>query len=472
MELATSGETQIGTDTNRAVTPKGLADNTVDSLTNTSAKRPLSAAQGKVLKDLVDTKLPGNQASSTSQRGIVELATSGEAQTGTDTARAVTPKALADTTINSLTSNHTQRPLSAAQGKALKALVDTKLPGNQTSTTTRAGIVELATSGETQTGTDTSRAVTPRGLADNTVNSLTSTSTKRPLSAAQGRALKVQLDSKLPASQSASTTQKGIVERATQVEVLARADSTRYVTAQTLWAALNTLVPVGVVVIWSGSIVSIPSGWALCDGVGGRPDMVDRFVVCAGSEYVPGAAGGATGKTTSSGGAHAHTASSASAGSHAHTASTNSAGSHGHTASTGSAGNHSHTVSVGNHTLSLSRVPSHRHVSGMPWYDGYYGVKSLTTRSRATGGGSTYQSPYTESQGGGGTHNHSASSSTTGSHTHSVAVNSGGAHSHTVTVNGGGAHSHGVTVNSGGAHTHSVDVRPKYFAAAYIVRVA
>ena len=48
--------------------------------------------------------------------------------------------------------------------------------------------------------------------------------------------------------------------------------------------------------MWSGSIGSIPSGWALCDGGGtpARPDLRDQFIVGAGSTYAIGATGGAT----------------------------------------------------------------------------------------------------------------------------------------------------------------------------------
>jgi len=51
-------------------------------------------------------------------------------------------------------------------------------------------------------------------------------------------------------------------------------------------------VPRGVIVMWSGSIATIPSGWALCDGANGTPDLRDRFVVGAGSSYSVGATGG------------------------------------------------------------------------------------------------------------------------------------------------------------------------------------
>lgn len=34
----------------------------------------------------------------------------------------------------------------------------------------------------------------------------------------------------------------------------------------------------GTIVIWAGTIAEIPSGWALCDGLDGRPNLLDKFV--------------------------------------------------------------------------------------------------------------------------------------------------------------------------------------------------
>lgn len=53
------------------------------------------------------------------------------------------------------------------------------------------------------------------------------------------------------------------------------------------------LVPTGAIIMWSGSIATIPTGWALCDGEGGRPNLLDKFVKGvpnAGTD--PGSAGG------------------------------------------------------------------------------------------------------------------------------------------------------------------------------------
>ncbi|MBK5275674.1 MAG: tail fiber protein [Desulfuromonadales bacterium] len=56
----------------------------------------------------------------------------------------------------------------------------------------------------------------------------------------------------------------------------------------------NNGVPQGVIVMWSGAINQIPSGWALCNGTAGTPDLRDRFVVGAGNTYIPGTTGGNT----------------------------------------------------------------------------------------------------------------------------------------------------------------------------------
>ena len=51
-------------------------------------------------------------------------------------------------------------------------------------------------------------------------------------------------------------------------------------------------VPTGCILLWSGSIGSIPAGFALCNGLNSTPDLRDRFVVGAGSSYAVDATGG------------------------------------------------------------------------------------------------------------------------------------------------------------------------------------
>lgn len=52
------------------------------------------------------------------------------------------------------------------------------------------------------------------------------------------------------------------------------------------------LCPVGIITMWSGAISNIPTGWALCDGNNGTPNLTDRFIVGAGDTYSVGATGG------------------------------------------------------------------------------------------------------------------------------------------------------------------------------------
>lgn len=60
-----------------------------------------------------------------------------------------------------------------------------------------------------------------------------------------------------------------------------------------------TSLPSGIIAMWSGSSTDIPTGWLLCDGSNGTPDLRDRFIVGAGSTYSPKATGGeATHKLT------------------------------------------------------------------------------------------------------------------------------------------------------------------------------
>ena len=45
-------------------------------------------------------------------------------------------------------------------------------------------------------------------------------------------------------------------------------------------------VPTGAIMMWSGAIADIPSGWALCNGQNGTPNLQARFIVGAGSSIV------------------------------------------------------------------------------------------------------------------------------------------------------------------------------------------
>lgn len=65
-------------------------------------------------------------------------------------------------------------------------------------------------------------------------------------------------------------------------------------------------IPTGLISMWSGSIASIPSGWNICDGTNGTPDLRNRFIVGAGSTYSVAQTGGSANAIVVS---HTHTAS-------------------------------------------------------------------------------------------------------------------------------------------------------------------
>lgn len=51
-------------------------------------------------------------------------------------------------------------------------------------------------------------------------------------------------------------------------------------------------VPAGCILVWSGAVGAIPSGFVICDGTNGTPDLRDRFVIGAGLSYSVGQTGG------------------------------------------------------------------------------------------------------------------------------------------------------------------------------------
>jgi microcystin-dependent protein len=71
--------------------------------------------------------------------------------------------------------------------------------------------------------------------------------------------------------------------------------------------------------MWAGAVIDVPTGWVLCDGTNGTPDLRGRFVVGAGDTYAVDATGGAESITDVP--AHTHgvgTLATASDGAHEH----------------------------------------------------------------------------------------------------------------------------------------------------------
>ena len=87
----------------------------------------------------------------------------------------------------------------------------------------------------------------------------------------------------------------GTIASATTATTQVAGDDSQKV-ATTAYA--DAIVPVGSILMWYGTLGSIPSNWKLCDGSTdvstgiSTPDLRDRFIVGAGNNYAVDASGG------------------------------------------------------------------------------------------------------------------------------------------------------------------------------------
>jgi microcystin-dependent protein len=188
---------------------------------------------------------------------------------------------------------------------------------------------------------------------------------------------------------------------------------------------LATVIPSGLIAMWSGTIATIPSGWALCDGTSGRPDLRASFVRGAPAAQDPG----------NTGGSDTHTLTESEIPGHTHSIGTES--SHTHSWSTTSTGNHRHSISdSGSH--------KHQHKAG----DGAGPDANIVLQWSGYGW-------RDDTQNWAGNHNHGAN---TGYQTHS----------HSGTTGSGSTHSHSCGSTGGGQPHNNM---PAYYEVAFIIKV-
>lgn len=65
------------------------------------------------------------------------------------------------------------------------------------------------------------------------------------------------------------------------------------------YALSSSGVPTGAILLWHGTIATIPEGYALCDGNSGTPNLTNKFIMGAGGTYNPADTGGSATKTLS-----------------------------------------------------------------------------------------------------------------------------------------------------------------------------
>lgn len=185
------------------------------------------------------------------RQGVAELATTAEAQAGTDDERILTPKKLQDVTATETRKGVVELATAAevqAGADTSRAVTPAGLAA-RTATTSRTGVVELATDAEAQAGTDTERAVTPAALA-----AVQATETRRGLIEI---ATQTETDNGVSdvtavtpaklAARTATETRAGLIELATAAEVQGGTDAVRAVTPAGLAARTATDVRAGIV---------------------------------------------------------------------------------------------------------------------------------------------------------------------------------------------------------------------------------
>jgi hypothetical protein len=209
----------------------------------------------------------------------------------------------------------------------------------------------------------------------------------------------------------------------------------------------NPALPPGIICMWSGSVAGIPGGWALCNGatVNGytTPDLRSRFIMGAGSTYVPGQTGGAASVT----------AATDSQGAHSHTGATGAAGGHTPTGTTDSQGSHNHGGADGAVALTIAQMPAHSHT--FQTQDRGSSTQNGVANDDAGASGSPAS---TDSQGGGQTHQHS--------------ISTDGAHSHNLSMNAVSPHTHSISVDGSHAHNVTVATLPPFYALAFVMKVS
>ena len=178
---------------------------------------------------------------------------------------------------------------------------------------------------------------------------------------------------------------------------------------------INNILPSGSIIIWSGSIEEIPSGFAFCNGENGTPDLRGRFIVCYDpddTDYEIEKKGGD--KEVELKKKHMP--------SHNHNGSAVTSDSHTHSGTT--------TDNTGSHT---------------------HGIKTKQDDWNASGGtGPSYGADN-------GTYGVYHNTEPDGDHVHNITLLPSGSHSHDFT-----------TSNTGGDEAH--ENRPPYFTLAYIMK--
>jgi cytoskeletal protein CcmA (bactofilin family) len=211
------------------------------------------------------------------------------------------------------------------------------------------------------------------------------------------------------------------------------------------------LLPKGTIILWTG--INVPSGWILCDGKNGSPNLIDRFVKGGNLKNgtIPSVdqTGGSKNKSLVIANLPEHN--------HGSSCSIEDSGNHNHTGTTNNTGGHTHTGSgttsnAGNHNHDLGRYP----VAGWPHNDHIRNSCTIMGSNSQCNLGEIRHSNWT------GNHSHSFSFTTasSGAHDHTFATTSNGLHKHNCTSS---------TTNTGSGSEFNIE--PPFYVLAYIMKI-
>ena len=190
------------------------------------------------------------------------------------------------------------------------------------------------------------------------------------------------------------------------------------------------VIPNGLISMWSGALADIPSGWALCDGENGRPNLTDKFV---------------------KGIATTHTEPGLTGGSHSMLLTVDNMPTHTHTF-TGTAHTHAVNGSTGSTSVNHQHYVTNSTTYQVPFFDPSHSVAKIQVSK-----GSGYYIYSTTNANGTYTDTYTGSALSDLSHSHNLSVTSN-------SVTAAGTNS-----NIGGGA--AFDNRPAFYELAFIIKV-
>ena len=277
------------------------------------------------------------------------------------------PTAPLDVTGNAILRNSVRIGSSATPSVALDVTGDVKV----SSTLTTVGNVGIATASPTAP-----LDVTGNAIMRNSVRIGSSAAPTVPLDVAGAAKISGNLDMTSnrinnlqdPSSSADAATKSYVDTKTTDIATKSYVD---------------TSIPVGGIIMWSGTIASIPSNWQLCNGQRGAPNLTNKFIICAIADDTGSAQTNVTSGYTQTGGTK-----DAVVVSHNHSGTTNSGtadGSHTHVVNTVDSSTHD-TIAMTSGSANDFLTPDYRiDLSVIPrGYINKYGLVASSTNSTHT----------------------------------------------------------------------------------------